>query len=88
MGHAPMITITATEFQQNIGRYQDEALTQPVAITRNGRERLVIVSAQEYHRLKRGDREVVRAEELSDQELAAIEQTRASRRAPRRSMTN
>ena len=35
-----MITVTASEFQQHFGRYQDEALTQPVAITRNGRERL------------------------------------------------
>jgi hypothetical protein len=28
-----MITVTASEFQQHFGRYQDEALTQPVAIT-------------------------------------------------------
>lgn len=70
-----MITVTATEFQQNIGRYQDAALTQPVAITRNGRERVVMVSAEEYHRLKRRDREVLRAGELSDEDLAAIAKT-------------
>jgi hypothetical protein len=28
----------AAEFQRNIGRYQDLALRQPVAVTRNGRE--------------------------------------------------
>jgi PHD/YefM family antitoxin component YafN of YafNO toxin-antitoxin module len=38
-----MITVTAAEFQRHFGRYQDEALTQPVAITRNGRERLVMI---------------------------------------------
>jgi hypothetical protein len=26
-------------FQRNIGRYQDIALVQPVAVTRNGRDR-------------------------------------------------
>ncbi len=44
-------------FKQPFGQYQDEALTQPVAITRNGRERLVMLSADEYRRLKRRDRE-------------------------------
>ena len=67
-----MITVTASEFQQHFGRYQDEALTQPVAITRNGRERLVMVSADEYRRLKRRDRQVLRAGDLSDEDLAAI----------------
>lgn len=46
-----MLTITAAEFQRHFGRYQDEALTQPVTITRNGRARLVVISADEYQRL-------------------------------------
>ena len=33
-----MVKVSAAEFQRNIGRYQDLALTQPVAVTRNGRE--------------------------------------------------
>jgi prevent-host-death family protein len=70
-----MITITAAEFQRHFGRYQDDALTQPVAITRNGRERLVVISADEYRRLKRRDREVLLAGELSDADLAAISRT-------------
>ena len=72
-----MITVTASEFQQHFGRYQDEALTQPVAITRNGRERLVMISVDEYRKLRRRAREVLRAGELSDADLAAIEATRA-----------
>ena len=72
-----MITVTAAEFQRHFGRYQDEALTQPLAITRNGRERLVMLSADEYHRLKRRDREVLRAGDLSDADLVALEATRA-----------
>jgi hypothetical protein len=51
-----MIKVPAAEFQRNIGRYQDIALTQPVAGTRNGRERTVMISVEEYHRLKRRDR--------------------------------
>ena len=71
-----MITVAAAEFRRHFGRYQDEALTQPVAITRNGRERLVVVSADEYRRLKRRDREVFRAEDLSDEEAAQIAKSR------------
>lgn len=70
-----MITVSAAEFQRYFGRYQDEALTQPVVITRNGRERLVMLSVDEYRRLKRRDREVLRAGELSDADLEAIAKT-------------
>jgi prevent-host-death family protein len=51
-----MIKVSAAEFQRNIGRYQDTALTQPVVVARNGRERTVMISVEEYHRLKRSDR--------------------------------
>jgi prevent-host-death family protein len=47
------VTVTAAEFQRNIGTYQDIALTKAVTITKNGRERTVLISAQEYERLKR-----------------------------------
>jgi prevent-host-death family protein len=72
-----MITVSAAEFQRYFGRYQDEALTQPVVITRNGRERLVMISVDECRRLRRSDRQVLRAGELSDADLAAIEETQA-----------
>jgi prevent-host-death family protein len=75
-----MITVSATEFQQHVGRYQDEALRRPVAITRNGRERLVILSAEEYRRLKRRDRDVIRVEDLSDEEVAQIARGRMASR--------
>jgi prevent-host-death family protein len=67
-----MIKVSAAEFQRNIGRYQDLALTEPVAVTRNGRERLVLLSAEEYERLCHRDRRVVRAGELTDEEVALI----------------
>ncbi len=64
--------VPASEFQRNIGTYQDRALTEPVFVTRNGRERTVLLSVEEYRRLKRRDREALAVEQFSDAELAAI----------------
>lgn len=72
-----MLKVPAGEFQRHIGRYQDIALTQPVAVTRNGRERTVMISAEEYHRLKRRDRRVMGLEDFSEADIAALEATRA-----------
>jgi prevent-host-death family protein len=66
------VTVTAAEFHRNVGVYQDIALTKPVAITKNGRERTVLLSADEFRRLKRRDRRVVAAGELSDRQIEAI----------------
>ncbi|TCZ53903.1 type II toxin-antitoxin system Phd/YefM family antitoxin [Roseicella aquatilis] len=65
----PMLKVPAAEAQRNFGLYQDKALTQPVAITRNGRPRTVLISIEEYERLKRRDRQVMRTEDMS-QDLA------------------
>jgi prevent-host-death family protein len=46
-----MLRVPAAEFQRNIGRYQDAALTGPVAVTRNGRARTVLISIEAYRRL-------------------------------------
>lgn len=73
----PMLKVPAGEFQRNIGRYQDMALTQPVAVTRNGRERTVLISADEYQRLKRRDRQVLSLSDFTDADIAALEATRA-----------
>ena len=72
-----MIKVPAAEFQRNIGRYQDLALTQPVAVMRNGRERTVMISIEEYHRLKRHDRQVLGLDDFTEVDIAALEATRA-----------
>lgn len=59
-----MITTTSRDFQRHFGHYQDEALKQPVCITKNGREKLVILSADEYKQLKRRARTVLHVSEL------------------------
>ena len=68
----PMLKVPAAEAQRNFGLYQDKALTQPVAVTRNGRPRVVMISVEEYERLKRRDRQVFRTEEAPDALADAI----------------
>ncbi len=68
-----MVKVASAEFQKNIGRYQDLALTEPVMVTRNGRERTVLISIEEYERLKRRDRRVMGLEDFSEEDLRAIE---------------
>jgi prevent-host-death family protein len=64
--------VDAAEAQRNFGLYQDKALIQPVAITRNGRPRTVMISIEEYERLKRRDRQVFRTEEAPQDVVDAI----------------
>ena len=67
-----IVRVTAAEFIQGYGVLTNRALEEPVMITEGGRDRLVLVSAEEYQRLRRRDRRAVLAEELSDADLAAI----------------
>lgn len=64
--------ITSGDFQRRFGSLSDKALTEPITITRNGRDRLVLLSVEEYDRLKRRDRRVVRLEDFTDEEMALI----------------
>ena len=57
-----------------MGRFQDEALMASLSITRNGWDRLVILSVEEYDRLKRRDRQALAVQEVSDAEVEAIAQ--------------
>lgn len=64
--------VSAADFTRDVGHYQDLALTQPVVITRDGRDRTVMISAEEYDRLKRRNRRVYAAGELPETMLEAI----------------
>lgn len=70
-----ILKVSAADFQRNIGRYQDLALRQPVAVTRNGRESTVLISTEEYARLKRRDRQVLGLEDFTDADITALEQS-------------
>ncbi len=64
--------VTTADFIKHYGRLADRALSEPLTITKNGHDRLVVLSANEYERLKRRDRRVVSAGELTDAEVALI----------------
>ena len=67
-----MIRVSSTEFGKEVGRYQDAALSQPVIVTRNGRDRTVMISVEEYQRLKRRDRQVFAAGEAPEEIVEAV----------------
>ena len=70
------VTVTSAEFHRNIGTYQDLALTRTVTITKNGRDRTVLISAEEYARLKRRDRRVIAAGELTEQQVSGLREAK------------
>ena len=53
--------VTTADFVKSFGQLSDKALTEPLTITKNGRDRLVVMSVDEYARLKRRDRQVILA---------------------------
>jgi prevent-host-death family protein len=73
------VTLSASEFQDRVGEALDRSLSQPVLITKHGRPRNVVLSYDEYERLRARDRRAVRAEDLTDEDIAALE---ASEMAP------
>lgn len=67
-----MVRISAAELQRQWGRVQDMALAEPVTITSNGRDRMVLLSADEYLRLKKRDREVLGVGDFTEDDLQKI----------------
>lgn len=72
--------VPSHDVAKSFGRFQDEALSaQPIAVTRYGRPTVVILSYADYQRLRTGGaerparREVLRASELPDDLIAAVE---------------
>ncbi|MDR3713990.1 MAG: hypothetical protein P4L51_14300 [Puia sp.] len=63
--------VTSTEFQQNVGRYQDAAQQAPVAITKNGRIHTVLMSAAFFEMVTKG-RVARSVEDLDDETVKAI----------------
>jgi PHD/YefM family antitoxin component YafN of YafNO toxin-antitoxin module len=71
MGDATLMVTTA-ELEHDFDTWQKRALSQPVAVTNGGQPQTVIVSAEEYQRLKSRDQQALLIEELDDQTLAAL----------------
>jgi PHD/YefM family antitoxin component YafN of YafNO toxin-antitoxin module len=71
-GMANILRVSETEFDRQVDRYLNLALTRTVIVTRDGQDRTVMMSAGEYQRLKRRDRQVYAAGELPDETVEAI----------------
>jgi prevent-host-death family protein len=72
-----MNIVTSAELQRKLGEIQDRALREPVTVTHHGRPRLVILSAEEYRRLRRRDRQTLPVDALSPADLVAIARAEA-----------
>jgi PHD/YefM family antitoxin component YafN of YafNO toxin-antitoxin module len=51
-------SVSSVEASKAFGRISRQALVAPLTITHHGHDSLVLMSAEEYQRLKRRDREV------------------------------
>ena len=71
-----MRKITALELQRHLGRAQNLALRRPIAVTRRGRPKVVLLAFEEYERLKRRDKHAMSVWELPDDIARQIEETR------------
>ena len=71
-----MIRVSSTEFDKEVGRYQEAALRQPVMVTRDGRDRTMMISAEEYYRLKRRDRRMIATEDVPSELVEAVRNAR------------
>ncbi len=53
--------ISSADFLENFETLLDKAFSEPITITRDGRDRLVVLSVDEYERLKRRGRSARRS---------------------------
>ncbi len=71
-----MQRISSTQFAKNPGRYIDLALSEPVTITKHGRETLVMIRPDEYKEFEMlkalRDRQSALAHQLDDNDLELI----------------
>lgn len=67
-----MMRVSSADFIKNYGKLADQALAEAITITRDGRDRLVLLSVEEYSRLRRRDRKVVATGDLSLEDLRLI----------------
>ena len=68
-----IVTAASDRLERGGRRHKDlVALIRPVIITKNNRDRLVMLSIEEYRRLKQLDRKALVVDELTDADLEAI----------------
>jgi prevent-host-death family protein len=66
------VIASAGELVREFSHYSDVALVTPVVVTKNGRPRNVLISVEEYERLKERDQLAFRAADTPERFLADI----------------
>lgn len=73
-------TADASDVQRRFSFWKRRAQRAPVIVRNHGQDEIVMLSADEYMRLRRRDREVLTVDAFSDDELAAIALARVPER--------
>ncbi|WP_210168658.1 type II toxin-antitoxin system Phd/YefM family antitoxin [Methylobacterium sp. Leaf108] len=60
------VDIDATDLAKKAGFYQDEAIRSPVRIKKNGRPKTVLISYEEFIRLRDRDRQSFTVDDIPD----------------------
>jgi len=74
------VVTSAGELVRKFSHYSDVALAEPVVVTKNGRPRNVLISVEEYERLKQRDQQAFRAADTPERFLADIEALASGKR--------
>jgi antitoxin StbD len=68
-----MISISASDVAKNFGEWHDKAMSEPVVVTKYGRESVVLLSVDTFKSLTANYREVVDTGEINDALANSIE---------------
>jgi len=80
-----MPTINASEFQKRVGKFTDIARREPVTVTRHGRPSVVLLSAEDYERMKQIEEratKVVAVKKLPPKTIRAMRAAKLSHLPP------
>lgn len=78
-----MQTVTSSDVAKNFGAFTDRAKRDPIQVTAYGRPQIVMMSVEEYERLRRLDRRVIATAELPQDLRRAIAAAEAPAEAAR-----
>jgi PHD/YefM family antitoxin component YafN of YafNO toxin-antitoxin module len=73
MGNPTPVVTSAVDLLRQFSLYSDLSFVQPVVITRNSRPRNVLLSFEEYERLKKRDQQAFLAADTPEKFIGGIE---------------
>jgi len=80
MTKAKHVRTSAGDLVRQFSHYSDVALKRPVIVTKNGRPRNILISVEEYERLKKRDQHAVMAADIPDAFIPQLEALARGRR--------